>query len=458
MGTYSVYPTGTTIYDRDMAQNGYTVFHAFDGAIVIDMNGNTVHKWKGLNGSPSRLLPGGNMLGTINQPVIAARFEEDGQPELPDIDSEEMLEVTWEGEIVWRKRVAQHHDFQVAGNPVGYPVPGMPMDAPQGRRFVILQNIVKTSDRIPGIRFLDDRITEYDEQGNEIFTWDAFDHIDDFGLSEEGKQAVYHAPQDWCHLNAVSYIGPNRHFDAGNEIFDPENLILSSRELSLIFIVRKNDGKIVWKKGPAEEAEEVAKRRAAGKFEPGKDDVGLIIGQHHAHIIPEGLPGAGNLLVYDNGGFSGYDKSGLQYPDGRRTLLRHYSRVIEIDPVNWKKVWEYRYDELDITASGLFSPLLGCAQRLENGNTLITEGVFGRLMEVTPEKDVVWEFVNDRALPFKVMGTRNLIYRAYRVPYDYLPFVEKPEEISIPKVDVFSWRVPGSPARKSEEGMSVELK
>ena len=34
--------------------------------------------------------------------------------------------------------------------------------------------------------------------------------------------------------------------------------------------------------------------------------LGWIIGQHHAHIIPRGLPGEGNLLVFDNGGWAGY--------------------------------------------------------------------------------------------------------------------------------------------------------
>jgi hypothetical protein len=32
--------------------------------------------------------------------------------------------------------------------------------------------------------------------------------------------------------------------------------------------------------------------------------IGQVIGQHNPHIIPEGLPGAGNLLVFDNGGAS----------------------------------------------------------------------------------------------------------------------------------------------------------
>jgi hypothetical protein len=33
-------------------------------------------------------------------------------------------------------------------------------------------------------------------------------------------------------------------------------------------------------------------------------------------------------------------------------------------------------------------------QRLPNGNTLITEETGGRIFEVTPDREIVWEFVN----------------------------------------------------------------
>jgi hypothetical protein len=37
---------------------------------------------------------------------------------------------------------------------------------------------------------------------------------------------------------------------------------------------------------------------------------------------------------------------------------------------------------------------MGNAQRLPNGNTLITESAFGRFFEVTREGEIVWEYVN----------------------------------------------------------------
>jgi hypothetical protein len=71
-----------------------------------------------------------------------------------------------------------------------------------------------------------------------------------------------------------------------------------------------------------------------------------------------------------------------------------------------------------LVAWNFFSPRMGCAQRLPNGNTLITESSFGRFFEVTKEGEIVWEYVN----PFfgrPLFGGRegsesNQVFRAYR--------------------------------------------
>lgn len=95
-------------------------------------------------------------------------------------------------------------------------------------------------------------------------------------------------------------------------------------------------------------------------------------------------------------------------------------------------------------ASKFYSSYISAAQRLPNGNTLITEGSDGRLIEVTPDHEIVWEYIN----PYfnKMFGkfTNNMIYRAYRVPYEWIPQLSKPEEISVKPIDVSTFRVPGS--------------
>ena len=50
--------------------------------------------------------------------------------------------------------------------------------------------------------------------------------------------------------------------------------------------------------------------------------LGQIVGQHHPHLIPKGLPGAGNLLVFDNGGASIYGDANPLAPTGANVVAR----------------------------------------------------------------------------------------------------------------------------------------
>ena len=60
------------------------------------------------------------------------------------------------------------------------------------------------------------------------------------------------------------------------------------------------------------------------------------------------------------------------------------------DPRTNRIVWEYRTAE----PTDFYSRTRGASQRLDNGNTLITESENGRIFEITRDGDVVWEFVN----------------------------------------------------------------
>lgn len=94
----------------------------------------------------------------------------------------------------------------------------------------------------------------------------------------------------------------------------------------------------------------------------------------------------------------------------------------------------------------MYSSFISSAQRLPNGNTLITEGTSGRIIEVTPTQDIVWEYIS----PYysKKMGM-NGVYRAYRLPYEWVPQAAKPEEKAIPRLDNSQFRIPGSPPKKA---------
>ena len=159
-------------------------------------------------------------------------------------------------------------------------------------------------------------------------------------------------------------------------------------------------------------------------------------------MIPRGLPGEGNILVFDNGGWAGYGPPNPGAPTGYRNARRDYSRVLEFDPVTLEVVWQYTAAEAGfapiVEAYKFYSGYISSAQRLPNGNTLITEGTDGRLFEVTPEYEIVWEYISPY---FGKKRNHNSVYRAYRVPYEWIPQVEEPDEIPVLRLDNSKFRV-----------------
>ena len=105
-------------------------------------------------------------------------------------------------------------------------------------------------------------------------------------------------------------------------------------------------------------------------------------------MIPPGLPGAGNVLVFDNDGPAGLPQFYQKTFPG--------SRILEIDPVAREIVWQYDASRSGMPFWAFYSSFISSARRLPNGNTLICEGMHGRFFQVTREGEIVWEFVNPR--------------------------------------------------------------
>jgi len=459
MGYPSVYPTGVTIYDPDQAWGGYTIFQAPGvGALLIDMNGREVQLWRGLQGFPNKLLPGGQVFGSTGE----------RDPRHGAQDQVDLVQVDWDGNVVWRFErlehvsdpgteprwlARQHHDFQRQGNPVGYYVPGQEPLTDRGSTLLLVhENVINhaISDR----PLLDDKIIEVDWQGHIVWQWSPHEHFEELGFDAEARSALRQNPNvrarggsalgnepvpaegvgDWLHINSLSVLGPNIWYDRGDQRFHPDNVIWDAREANIIAIVDKRTGKIVWKLGPRYDGTQAER------------ELGWIIGQHHAHIIPRGLPGEGNLLVFDNGGWAGYGAPHPSAPDGLKTALRDYSRVLEIDPTTLEIRWQYTPKEagfvVPLDAARFYSPFISSAQRLPNGNTLITEGSDGRIFEVTSQHETVWEYISPywRQPPLQL----NLVYRAYRAPYGWVPQLAQPHEERVRRLDVKTFRVPGA--------------
>ncbi len=444
----NVYPTGTTIYNPDKCCNGYTVFPARQaGVAIIDMNGNVVRMWEGLHGFPPKLFPGGFIMGHLGE--RDAKFGQQDQTDLVQLD--------WEGNIVWKFdryefiedpgqdpmwMARQHHDYQREGNPVGYFAPGMEPLTDKGNTLILAHKDVDNPE-ISGKPLVDDIIYEVTWEGDIVWEWLCSDHFDEYGFDEGAKNTLYRHPRmvigdgergDWMHINSMSVLGPNKWFEEGDKRFHPDNIIWDGRQSNIIAIIDKQSGKVVWQIGPDYDCSQALRK------------MGWIIGQHHAHMIPKGLPGEGNILVFDNGGDAGYGAPNPGSTKGINYALRDYSRVLEFNPVTLEVLWQYSYLEMNVFPKRIhrpcfYSPLISSAQRLHNGNTLITEGANGRLFEVTPDHETVWEYVCPY---FGDDGKSNQIYRAYRVPYDWVPQLEKPEEIEVQRIDNTRFRVPGS--------------
>lgn len=144
------------------------------------------------------------------------------------------------------------------------------------------------------------------------------------------------------------------------------NYLVSSKNMNLLFIVERPTGRVVW------------------EFQ---DDA--LSGQHDAQMLDNG-----NILVFANGAYA---------------ADLHHSQVWEIDPSANKVVWRYVAKD-DMTS--FFSPHMSGAQRLPSGNTLICEGSKGCIFEVTPDCEIVREFVSPHFVNSPQFGKINWLFRA----------------------------------------------
>jgi hypothetical protein len=256
-----------------------------------------------------------------------------------------------------------------------------------------LASVLVDAAPISSKTLLDDCVIEITPTGQIAWVWFTFVHFDDFGFSGEAKSQIAFAGGDWAHANALAVVPPN---DLGDPRFTPGNVMISFRNLNTFIVIEKGSGQIVWKSGPSDN---------------------ITIGQHNVHMIPQGLPGAGHLMAFDNGGSGGYP-----------AVFRSFSRVVEIDPLTRALPWTYTASKTGFQNFSMFSPIISSAQRLLEGNTLIVEGTKGRLFEVTSSGAIVWEFMS----PFSEIRTDtgtplmdNWVYRAYRLPF-FWPLIGAP--------------------------------
>ncbi len=199
-----------------------------------------------------------------------------------------------------------------------------------------------------------DVVREVDAAGNRVFEWRACD------MEIESYE-----------LNPMS---PRRVWAWCNTTFPLANgdILISLRQISTCAIIDRQTSRFRWEKTD---------------FSWG--------GQHDPQILPNG-----NMILFANGW-----STDEPHP---------YSRVIEFNPDTDEEVWTYE----EAPGRNFYSHHISGQERLWSGNTLICEGLWGRLFEVTPQGALVWEYISPFENRTHTGDVVNWIFRAFRYAED----------------------------------------
>jgi hypothetical protein len=409
--------------------DGYTLFAPMPSDItyLIDNSGEVVHTWES-NYPPclsAYLLENGSLLRTASiesNPNFTA--------------SGGVQQIDWNGSVVWEfgyssGQHALHHDIEVLPNGNVLMIAWECKTAEEAIAAGRDPNLLRYGKLWP------DHIIEVEPTGatggNIVWEWHVWDHlIQDYDSTKENYGVVANHPEladinfagghinpDLNHINSIDY----------NEQFD--QILLSVNTYAEIWVIDHsttteeaaghiggNSGKggdILYRWGNPQ------------AYRAGDADDQRFFKQHDAQWIESGLPGSGNILVFNNG---------HNRPDGS------YSSVDEIVPPMdgngsyflipgsaygpEEQIWMYKAENpMDFYSSGISG-----AQRLPNGNTLICNGQSGIFFEVTSEKEIVWGYLN----PFPGQGARVFKIRRYGRDFPGLLDLIRPHDVSIVNV------------------------
>ena len=373
---------------------------------LINTDKEVIGQFEGDYYSFMQLLPNGNILGSSN---LYSEVFRDGGGYTGCIEEYEP-----DGTLVWRFALesddyVHHHDVH---------------KLPNGNFLAVVWERVSVAEAIELGRnpehvaengdFWFDGLVELNPHTAEIvWEWSFRDHIiQDFDPSKANYGVIADNPgkldinainfrndgsvsDDWTHVNALDY----------NEALD--QIIISSNYMWEVYVIdhglsafeaQGDAGDILYRWGNQK------------NYGRGDDDDTKLFAQHDVHWIPDGLPGAGNIMIFNNG----------SDPE------RPYTTVVEITPdMNadgsynlgedgtygpTEPSWEY------VPAEGeeFFSWFISGAQRLPNGNTLVNHGSDGRQREVTADGEIVWEYQYDDDA-----DGPHMTFRAYRYAEDH---------------------------------------
>ena len=420
------------------AYDGYALFSPiFDANVyLMDNDGRIIQTWtieEAAGVREAHLLENGNLI------AVAGPRDEMDESLIPrsafPMDGS-VREYTWDNEFVWEAdlidtKIYQHHAIDIM---------------PNGNILAILWGYYSLDEALAmgldpelvDIEFKDhpyllpDRIVEIDRSTGEfVWQWDTWDHlVQDFDPDLPNYGAVAEHPRridinyhywfsrgdgprvnskkgggDWMHTNSVHYYPELDQVALSTPFFDEFWIIdrgASAEETA------GSAGDLLYRWGNP---------FAYQQGDPKADR--QLFKQHDAQWIEAGLPGEGNILLFNN-----------QIKEEANE--EEYSSVMELKlplrsdgSYDWEReaeiVWSY-------IADGFYSSFASGAQRLPNGNTLITETATGRLIEVRSDGEVVWEFVNPISQDGLIrqgdpIDSPNYLFRVRKYPADYPAFV-----------------------------------
>jgi len=418
---------GYTLYTPEFSKNTY----------LINNNGEVVHEWKSRyrQALPVYLLENGSLLRSS----FFGRSPRLGFLLGGFTGGVEMLD--WDGNLIWEFVYSDrshylHNDIE---------------PLPNGNILIIVWNHKTRAEAIAAgcdpkmLRLFAGILTEsiievepiYPSGGNIVWEWNAWDHlIQDYDSKKDNYGVVaYHPelidincdrpgkyPSLLSRLRRPFYLSEFLHINSIDYNEELDQIVLSSVWMSEIFIIDHST------------TTEEAKGHTGGSYGKGGDllyrwgnpqnyDRGdendqKLFSVHDPRWIEPGCPGEGHITIYNNGVFR---------PDARYSSIEEIilpvdengNYVLEPDSTYGPEepVWTY----IAKNPTDFFSPHISGAQRLSNGNTLICEGAEGHFFEVTPEKEIVWEYVNKLPLSIYIprVGKLNEVFKTQTYPPDY---------------------------------------
>ncbi|MEI7851423.1 MAG: DUF1566 domain-containing protein [Kiritimatiellales bacterium] len=427
------------------AYPGYTLVSPMHSTntYLINNAGQYVHKWT------SSYEPGRADYLLENGHLIRACMVTSGGPSTGGGEGGRIEERDWVGNLVWAidyysTNYIHHHDFKVLPNGNVLLLVAEKKSYAEVLAAGFNPALLDSSITNSGGYMLPDCLVEVKPTrpygGTVVWEWHIWDHmIQDFDPAKSNYYGVggvalhpelidvngtgIMIPQFWNHVNGIDY---NAQLDqvmlsirGNSELFVIDHSTTTAQAASHTNGLRNKGGDILYRWGYAQQ------------YDRSASSPRMLYQQHHTHWIPTNCPGAGNILIFNNGIGRGYSTINEIVPpvDG----AGNYALTAGAAYGPATNYWLYAANP----ATNFYSTEISGAQRQPNGNTLICAGIFGDLFEVTTNGTMVWRYIcpetdaplaqgsavpSDPARPDQLL---NAVFRVNRYPTNYIGLAGK---------------------------------